>query len=255
MNTNGTLISRWRIDLLSIGLVAFAGLMTSLTQGGDSAADEQTAVTLMQRAHDGRAVWSEFSGFRAKVRASVDGSTVNGTLLVSSTGGVTLEIPQDERFAWVNGSLKSLVGHRLSDSDAIKTVAFADDQVALPLGRLLKSTDDSDKSLWRVPGDLLTEVHRLNGKTRFVIRVTDIVRNAERKHLPKTFDVTTWEVASNQIKSTRQVYNEWTRVGHTDLPVRFLTAVSKDDGSRHVEQIEMSDHELLPVGSGATGTR
>jgi hypothetical protein len=143
----------------------------------------------------------------------------------------------------------------LSDDGAIETVAFADDQENHPLGRLLKSTGENDKSLWRVQGDVMTEVHRHHDKTRFIISVTDVVRNVEGKHLPKNFNVTTWDVASGQIKSSRQVYNEWKRVGRIDLPAKLLAAISKDDGSRRVEQIELSNHELLSVPVDKSASR
>jgi hypothetical protein len=254
MNTNRSLFSRLRIDLMSLGLVALAGFLTSLTQGGDRNESLPTAVSLMHQAHDGRAVWREFPGFQAKLRASVDGTAVEGTVHVSPTGTVKIELPNKDQFAWVESSLKSIVGHRLSNDDAIQTVAFADDHKTHPLGRLLKSTTESDQSLWRVNGDLLTEVHRFNGKTRFVISVADVVRNTEGKHLPKNFSVTTWDVASGQIKTSRQVINEWTRIGQVDLPVKLLAAIYKDDGSRRVEQIELSGHELLSA-STAAGTQ
>lgn len=241
-----------RLDLLSFGLVALAVFMTSLTRGGDNQDAPPGAAALMKQAHDGRAVWRTFPGFRAKVRASVDGSTLEGAVHVSSSGTVTLEPTGDERFAWVETSLKSIVGHRLSDEGAIATVAFADQVETHPLGRLLKSTEESDKSLWRVKGDLMTEVHRQNGRTRFVISVTDVVYNAEGKHLPKNFSVTTWDAASGQIKSSRQVYNEWSRVGHLDLPGKLLAAISKDDGTRRVEAIELSEHELLSTTAGVS---
>lgn len=104
----------------------------------------------------------------------------------------------------------------------------------------------------RLQGNVLTEVHRFNGKTRFVISVADVVRNAERKHLPKNFSVTTWDAASGQIKTSRQVYNEWSRVGHLDLPAKLLAAINKDDGSRRVEQVELFEHELLSTSAGVS---
>jgi len=239
--------SRFRIDVLSLGLVAFAGFLASLTQGNDRDRSEITAVALMQRAHDGRAVWKKFPGFRADIRVSVDGKQVTGSLNVSSKGEIELSMPDDESFAWVKVSLRSVVSHRMVDTDAIQGVAFADDQVAHPLGRLLKSASESDHSQWRIQNDVMTEVHREHGKTRFIISVTDVVRTDEGKHLPKTFDVTTWDTATGRIQSSRQVLNEWTRIGKFDLPTRLMAAISKEDGTRRVEQIELSRHELLPT--------
>jgi Protein of unknown function (DUF3386) len=244
MNENRGLSSRWQLDLLALGFVALAGMLTSLARGGDNEQGSPTAASLMQTAHDGRAIWREFPGFTAHVKVSLEGATAEGALKVSPAGTVKLDLPQDERFAWAAGTLKSVVGHRLSDDGAILDVTFADDQVAHPLGRLLKSSSASDKSLWRVHGDLLTEVHRVNEKTRFIISVADVWRTTEGKHLPRDYTVTTWDNATQRIVSTRQLHNEWTRVGHLDLPKRLLAATSREDGSRRVEQIELSEHKL-----------
>lgn len=242
-------LSAWRLNVMSCGFVAMAGMLTTLTQGNDFKPVEATAVSLMKQAHDGRAEWHEFPGFRAQLRASVDGAAAEGAVTVTHDGKVTLELPSGETFAWVASSLKSIVGHRLSSDGAIETVAFADDVTVHPLGRLLKSTDPSDKSLWRVQGDLLTEVHRFNDKTRFVISIADVARNVEGKHLPQNFSVTTWDVVTGQLKSSRQVFNQWKRVGQVDLPIKLRAVICKDDGSRRVEQIELLNPELLPANA------
>lgn len=253
MNPKLSFTPWWRLDLMAFGLVALACLLTSFAKGGDKESVVSTASSLMQTAHDGRAVWREFPGFAARVKVSSDGAAVEGALHVTEAGTVKLDLPQDERFAWAAGTLKSVVSHRLSDDGAILDVAFADDQVAHPMGRLLKSTGASDKSLWRVQGDLLTEVHRFNEKTRFIISVSDIWRTAEGKHLPRDYTVTTWDTTTNQLKSTRQLHNEWLRVGHLDLPKKLLAATSRDDGSRRVEQIELTEHKLLTDSATTTG--
>ncbi|WP_010583052.1 DUF3386 family protein [Schlesneria paludicola] len=247
--------SAWRLNVMSFGFVAMAGMLTTFTQGNDSKPTEVTAVSLMKQAHDGRAEWHEFPGFRAALRVSVDGVAVEGAVSVSREGDVKVELPAGDSFAWVTSTLKSIVGHRLSSDGAIETVAFADENTVHPLGRLLKSTEASDKSLWRVQGDLLTEVHRFNDKTRFVISVVDVSRNVEGKHLPKNFSITTWDAVSGQIRSSRQVSNEWVRVGKIDLPVKLRAVICKDDGSRRVEQIELLNPELLPANASAAAAR
>ena len=70
MNVLRPLTVWWRIDLLALGLVSLAGLLTSFAQGDDHAAKEPTAVNLMKQAHDGRAVWTEFPGFTAQVQVA-----------------------------------------------------------------------------------------------------------------------------------------------------------------------------------------
>lgn len=250
----------WRINAVSLGCVAFACFLTSLTQGNEErtakpATAEQSAVNLMKQSHDGRAVWQNFPGFHAKLRVTADGATQEGTVQVSPAGEIKLQLADDPAFKWVEASLKSLVGHRLSTEEAIQTVEFADQTTAHPLGRLLKSTVTSDNSLWRVQGDVLTEVHRFHGKTRFVISVTDVFRNPEGKHLPKNFNVTTWDSTSGQIKTSRQVFNEWTRIGSIDVPAKVMAAINKDDGTRRVEQIEFTNHELLTPATAIEQSR
>lgn len=255
MKRSSVCLATWKIDLISLGLVATAWLLMSLSSGARGADNAPTAVDLMQQAHEGRAVWHKFPGFTAKVRASVDGETVEGTASVSKTGTVEFDLPAGIQRQMAEKTLKSVVGHRLSDDPAIQAVAFADSATTHPLGRLLKSTDSADHSLWRVQGDLLTEVHRFNEKTHFVISVSDVVRNLEQKHLPHNFTVTTWDNATNQIVSTRQVYNEWKRVGPLDLPTKLLAVTNASDGSRRAEQVELFDHQLLAPVAAVESTK
>jgi len=211
----------------------------------------ETAESLMKQAHDGRAIWSKFPGFTADISAGSDKQAAKGTLKVSATGDVILAFPNEAKTDWAGKTLKSVVGHRLSEDGAIANVDFADDVADHPLGRLLKSKDASEHSLWRVKGDLMTEVHRAMGKTRFIISVVDVARTKEGKHLPRNFTVTTWDAANGAIVSTRQVYNEWTRVGDIDLPTRLLAINSKSDGTRTVEDLVLTNHKL---GNPATAS-
>lgn len=214
--------------------------------GLDVAADaaEPTAAEQMRKEHDARVVWTVFPGFLADVVLTQDGKSAHGTLTVDAEGNLTLKTDQSEGLEWAQRTLGSVVSHRLSDSGAITNVEYADDTTTHPLGRLIKSTDANDRSLWRVKGDVLTEVHRINDKTRMIISVSEVTRNAEGKHLPKNFTVTTWNTETGAIQSTRQVFNEWLRVGSFDLPARMLAANSKADGTRVVEEIVLANHKL-----------
>ena len=43
------------------------------------------------------------------------------------------------------------------------------------------------------------------------------------------------------------VNNRWVRIGQIDLPARVLKVINKEDGSREVQEIRLSNHELLTV--------
>jgi N-acetylneuraminic acid mutarotase len=207
-------------------------------------AAEPTAADQMRKEHDARVVWTVFPGFSADMVLTQDGKSARGTLTVDAEGKVTLKTDQSEGLEWAQRTLGSVVSHRLSDSGAITNVEYADQDTTHPLGRLIKSLDASDHSLWRVKGDVLTEVHRIHDKTRMIISIAEVTRNAEGKHLPRSFTVTTWNSETGAIQSTRQVFNEWLRVGSFDLPARMLAANSKADGTRVVEEIVLANHKL-----------
>ena len=197
---------------------------------------------MMQQAHDGRAVWTDFPGFESRLRCRVDGNVLEGRVSVARDGVVSLDLPEDSRFAWVQRTLNSMIGHRLSDSDAVANVEFADEQADHPQGRLIRSVDTPEHSLWRAKGDVLTEVHRIGKESRFIISVSDVWRTADQKHLPKDFVVTTWKLPAGTIDSVRQVRQEWARVGNLDLPARHLAIQDRSDGTRVTYQIEFLDH-------------
>ncbi|QDU31442.1 N-acetylneuraminate epimerase [Anatilimnocola aggregata] len=205
----------------------------------------ESAQALMDRAHHGRATWQKFPGFTADVTVSSAGHASTGTLAVSADGKIDLQLKSPAGLDWAQRSLNSIIGHRLADDQGATNVEFADEDTQHPFGRLLKSQDASEKSLWRVHGDVLTEVHRFHGDNHMVISVGDVARTAEGKHLPRSFSVTTWNTKTNAIVTARQVQQEWQRIQGVDLPVRILAAINKNDGSRTVEEITFSNHRLL----------
>ncbi len=208
------------------------------------AAAEPTAPQLMRREHEGRAVWTAFPGFACDIVAVQDNRASRGRLMVTAKGELKLDLDSSGGAEWIERTLRSVVNHRAASSDPMTNVEFADSHAAHPLGRLIRSTDAVAHSLWRVKGDVLTEVHRITEKTHMVISVTEVTRNAEGKHLPHSYNVTTCNKATGAIESNRQVLNEWQRVGDYDLPTRLLAASSKGDGSRVVEEIVLSNHRL-----------
>lgn len=218
-------------------------------------AAEPTAPEQMLAANKGRAVWKQFPGFEADIRASQGKSVVAGKLHVSADGSLKFQLPEGtEAPEWLTRSLDSLIGHRLSDSEAIVDVEYADDDAGHPFGRLIRSKDGHDHSLWRVQGDVLTEVHRFNDKTHFVISVADVARTAEGQHLPQDFTVDTWDRATGRLIKSRQVHTTWNRVDGIDLPKSWWAVVNSDGEQRSVESIELSNLRLLTPATTAVPT-
>lgn len=235
----------YRFHIAAIGLV----LVSAGGPGSPACFAQESAAQLMAKAHEGRAVWRSFPGFQADVRATRDGQSSSGKLTVAADGTVTLKLNDSVPADWADRTLRSVISHRLSDDAAISDVEFADTQTAHPLGRLIRSQTPAEKSLWRVQGDVLTEVHRVSDTSRFIISLADVTRNVEGKHLPHSYTVTTWSEPSGALKSTRQIYNVWTRLGEFDLPARLLAATSSADGVRQVDEIVLTEHRLGSTGA------
>lgn len=231
------------LKLPSLGKTCTAVFIITASCGVSQSADP-TAEQLMRKAHDGRAVWTAFPGFSADIVATQNGVAAKGTLAVAADGKLTLKLDQTANQEWTQRTLSSFVSHRLAADDAIANVEFADQETARPLGRLLKSKDAADHSQWRVQGDVMTEVHRVMGKSRMIISVVDVNRTADGKHVPKSYNVTTWNTESGAIESSRQVFSEWKQIGGYDLPTRLLAAIAKPDGTRTVEEIRLANHQL-----------
>ncbi|WP_254510490.1 DUF3386 family protein [Anatilimnocola floriformis] len=210
----------------------------------------ESAQSAMDKAHHGRATWEKFPGFTAELKVASAGKAAAGTLKVSADGKLEIKLGDTKGLEWVERSLNSLIGHRLADDQGATNLEYADEDTSHPLGRLMKSKDANEKSLWRVEGDVLTEVHRFHGDNHMVISVGEVARTPEGKHLPKSYSVTTWNKAG-EIVSTRQVLQDWKRIDGVDLPVRVLAAINKDDGTRVVEEISFANHQLLKADSPA----
>lgn len=231
--------------LLLLALLWLPDFALSQSAAADAVDPAQAA---MDKAHHGRATWTKFPGFSADIAAASAGHATSGTLNVTADGKIELKLADSKGMEWVQRSLNSIIGHRLADDQGATNVAFADEDTKHPFGRLLKSKDPSEKSLWRVRGDVLTEVHRFHGDNHMVISVGEVARTPEGTHLPKSYSVTTWDKAG-AIVTARQVQQEWKRVSGVDLPVRILAAINKNDGTRTVEEITFTNHKLHTTGN------
>jgi len=233
-----------------IGALALCGcIVTTLVFGEDQPQQEKKrgfpAAEVMQRAHDVRAKWEDFSGFKADVVVSADSNRVDGTVVVSAEGKVAFQLADSELAEWAKEDLQSLVNHRLPAGSSEYDVAFLKGERPNALERLIRFNDDRMHSVYRVRYNLITEVHRTMDNRKLMISVVDVQWNKEKKMLPRTYTVSWTDVTTGKVSSMQVVNNRWVRIGDIDLPARILKIINNDDGGREVHEIRVANHELL----------
>ena len=235
---------------------AVLALLTSGVLCGPTSAGEpqSTAEAMMVRAHQARAEWHNFPGFLADISVATEGTTLEGRIQVASDGTLELTLDGNDEFAWVEPRLRSLVNHRLPpEREREFDVAFADAVTTHPLGRLIRFNEDRLHSVYRIRDDVITEVHRTMGKTRFTISVTETSRNSDSKVLPGSYSLSWWDVDSGDLTASETVRNDWVRVGQWDLPSRVLSVRTEDNARREVRQITFTNHRISPAAESETG--
>lgn len=241
--------------ILAAGFVVLAIVLTGVATAKDKPAagnaSQLTAEQMMVRAHKARAEWNNLPGFEADIITTRDGKRVKGTLTVTDKFKVILSLPDKEEAKWAERSLRSIVGHRKPSPGRKYNVQFADKVKHHPLGRLIKLNEDLMGSEYRIKNDVITEVHRKMGASRFTISVTEVYRNKDGKRLPRSYSFSTWDVKTGALKSNTTVHDTWKRVGKFDLPKRMLWVTTSSDGKREVRQIELRKHKLLGATTAA----
>jgi hypothetical protein len=204
---------------------------------------EISAAELLQSARDARALWHDFPGFTAQLTYTVDGEQSRGTIQVDDEGTITLDLPDARETAWATRFLSSLVSHRLP-ADEIGSAATLVEDSRHPLGRKIQLEEDGMGSVYRIRDNVVTEVNREMGGTRFTISVLEVFWNADHKYIPASYNVSTWEDGSGKLISSQTVTSRWDRVGRFDLPSKVLV-LDVADGARKVRQLEFHDVRLL----------
>jgi len=240
----------YRFSRLVLGAIAICvSFTTASAVGEDQPAQTKkrrfNAAEVMKRAHDVRAEWKDFTGFKADVVVSADSNRMDGTVIVSADGKVALQLADSELASWANDDLQPLVDHRLPGGSREYDVAFVEGERPNALGRLIRFNDDRMHSVYRVRNNIITEVHRTMGDQQLMINVVDVQQNKEKKILPRTYTVSWTDVKTGKASSLQVVNNRWVRVGELDLPSRVLKIITKDEGKRQVHEIRLSNHELL----------
>lgn len=240
--------------LLAAALVAalFACRAAAAEEGRSDAKEvpqktDPAAERIMVEAHRARSHWgADFPGFTASIAVWLDGTATHGRATVQSDGTVELDMPDGPAKKWAAEQLESIAFHRLAAAKDSYDVSFADAVTDHPLGRLIKFHDSSSHSLYRVKDDVITEVHRTMGKTRFTISVTSVTRDAQGKTLPSHFNVSYWDGPSGNLISNEDYQEKWTSLHGFDLPQRRVL-IRTSNNQRSVAELQLSDLRLLPA--------
>lgn len=205
-----------------------------------------SALDVLVRARDGRAIWKEFPGFSADLAVLSGDKTINGKVQIDADGVVTLDMPKSKVADWVEEQLNSMVQHRMPDGEVSQgDVTFAEELGPHPLGRKIDLGDPSLQSAYRIKDDVIMEVNRSAGPTmRFTISVLEIERNAEGKYLPRSFTMNFFDAKSGDLRVSLGYLNSWQRVGSFDLPKQIIE-VDAHKGGASTKEIAFSNYKLL----------
>jgi hypothetical protein len=214
-----------------------------------AAVENPEATKLLAEARACRAAWQKFQGFSADLTLLREGKIHKGRVEVAATGKVKVELPDEEMKAWVTRQLVSVVSHRMEGAAERETpCAFVDDCADHPLGRAIKVLNDELHSSYRIRDRQIIEVNRQMRDSRFTITVLENRLNAEKKFLPVSYVVNTWDMKSGALRSSTAFHQVWDRVGAFDLP-QTITVVTASGGenvgnSLDARTIRLTNHEL-----------
>lgn len=220
---------------------------------------DPAASKLLADARAARAQWEKFPGFRAKLEVNVEGKVSRGTVEIDAKGKVTVSVDDAGAAAWAKGQLASLAAHRLDNSAALDTpCAFLDENKDHPLGRAIRVLDDEFHSSYRVRDRQIIVVNRQMKDSRFTITVMENRLNEEKKYLPVSYVVNSWDLKTQALTSSATHHHTWERVGGLDLPaaltvVTATPGVAKEGapdvqlpaGGQVARSLKLSGHELL----------
>jgi hypothetical protein len=228
---------------LFVGLAAALVAQASTPPLGQKKEDP-VATKLFAEARAARAAWHNFPGFTADVAVNFDGKIHRGTVDVKANGIVKVEIADEAARGWVKEQLASLVAHRRPGSPAEKIpCAFGDGPADHPLGRAIVMLDEDNHSSFRVKDRQILEVNRAMKDSRFTITVLENTWNQEKQYLPLCFVVNTWDLKTNQLRSSAAYHHTWQRHGAFDLPAT-LTVITANDGPLECRTLKLTNYKL-----------
>lgn len=209
-----------------------------------AAVEELSAAELLAQAREHRAIWNDFPGFASALRVETSAGVAEGRIVVDAGGGVELQGFDGFNTEEVLPRLRSLVSHRFDSGAADTDVSYVAEEGFSPAGRLIRFDHDEElKSAYRIRDDVISEVNRQAGDSKFRISVLDVYRNPEGRYLPSVYQVSFWSVESSALTASETHENTWVRHGQFDLPENVFVLRATPAGTTTL-RIAFSEHEL-----------
>jgi hypothetical protein len=208
---------------------------------------DPAATKLLADARAARLNWTDFPGFAAGLSVNIDGKVHHGQVTVQSDGKLKLDLEDKAAQAWARRVLGSTVSHRLDSGSSPDTpCAFADDVTDHPLGRAILVLNDEFHSSYRIRDRQVIVVNRNMPQQgiRFTITVLRNIRTKDKKFLPASFVVSTWDTKIGGLRSTETHHQTWKRVGKFWLPRETLVVTATAD-KLEARSLKLADHRLL----------
>lgn len=223
----------------------------SISFHGDGAKADPAATKIFAEARAARAAWNNFPGFTADLVVNQNGKAFKGKVEATDKGKVSITLDDKEMQTLAKNEIGSLVSHRMPGSTKDNPCSFADDVTDHPMGRAITIVGDGMGSSFRIKDRQMVEVNRGMKDSRFTITVLENQWNADKKYLPISYVVNTWDAKSNAIKSSMSFHHTWTRMGDYDLPATLLTVTATPKGL----ESNLFTFSNIRLSGGAAATR
>ncbi len=246
--------SWWRV--VTAGCLLLLGVAVAVAAPPEKKkAASGSAREMMVRAHQARAQWKDFPGFQADVVIVVENKRLRRKLTVTPELELQWNQPLPPAFTGAERRLLSVVQHREANQGQQYDVELVWEKGRHALGRLIRFKNDAMHSQYRIRGDVITQVSRRTPHGSFTITVLQVIRNPEKKYLPRVYTVTFFgkttappgsqgEGEMTVVQRSSVVMLDWERVGRWDLP-RQIRSVNSSPAGVKMEVIRLQNHRLL----------
>lgn len=219
-------------------------------EGAARKADPQAYALLKSARDHSQSFPDDFTGFSADLIYHEESKTATGKLEFVTGSGLQIEANDlsDERRAWLQRALGSLIMHRrggdFGQGDGKYPLTFGPEEHH-PLGRLI-FLNDKLQSSYRVGDGIITEVNRTMGPEKFTITILETTPADPGKHLPRHFVVNYFDAKTGTVLRSEAFTDQYVKVDQVWLPAS-RRIVRAEGGKVTTRLIELRNYRLKPA--------